>query len=214
MILTVIFDSACAEETQKINPSPGLNDALEVLQYLADHGNHFAIERLKEIQTVWSHLSVHHHHQPMSEPSAISSASSSGPLSTLQDPSSDSLTLEQQGDQPNSVMGDRDKDRQQQAQAHTDLTTYRQDQQGIVDADFWNSISHFWLPQNTDAGGAYAHINSNNANNNNEMLTTSPSIENTYNYYQSLYSNLDWTPTGEDTVDFAELGRYILNNRA
>lgn len=55
MILTAIFDSSCRSE-QQIDPSPGLDDALEVLQYLASRGNRFAVQRLEEVQKVWKHV--------------------------------------------------------------------------------------------------------------------------------------------------------------
>jgi hypothetical protein len=58
MILAVIFDSACNGE-DKINPSPGLQDALDNLQYLADDNNMSAMERLRDINHVCSNLSAH-----------------------------------------------------------------------------------------------------------------------------------------------------------
>jgi proline utilization trans-activator len=57
MLLTKIFDSACKPEN-RINPSPGLQDAMDMLQYLADRGNIFAREKFREVQGAWDHLSV------------------------------------------------------------------------------------------------------------------------------------------------------------
>ncbi|KAJ3544894.1 hypothetical protein NM208_g2788 [Fusarium decemcellulare] len=57
MLLAKIFDSAC-EPDQRINPAPGLQEAMEMLQYLADHGNVYARQRFQEVQSVWGHLSA------------------------------------------------------------------------------------------------------------------------------------------------------------
>ncbi|KAF4999856.1 hypothetical protein FDECE_11387 [Fusarium decemcellulare] len=57
MLLAKIFDSAC-EPDQRINPAPGLQEAMEMLQYLADHGNAYARQRFQEVQSVWGHLSA------------------------------------------------------------------------------------------------------------------------------------------------------------
>ncbi|KAI3577525.1 hypothetical protein IWW34DRAFT_807720 [Fusarium oxysporum f. sp. albedinis] len=55
LILTAVFDSAC-EDKDKLNPSPGLADAMESLQYLADNHNTTAVERLQEIHEILHHL--------------------------------------------------------------------------------------------------------------------------------------------------------------
>ncbi|KAF4472492.1 fungal specific transcription factor domain-containing [Fusarium albosuccineum] len=57
MLLAKIFDSAC-EPDQRINPAPGLQEAMEMLQYLADRGNAYARQRFREVQSVWGHLSA------------------------------------------------------------------------------------------------------------------------------------------------------------
>ncbi|OJJ34682.1 hypothetical protein ASPWEDRAFT_474326 [Aspergillus wentii DTO 134E9] len=56
MILTSIFDSVC-EDGRRATSGPGLNDALDTLQYLGDRGNHFSKQGYHEVQQIWSHLS-------------------------------------------------------------------------------------------------------------------------------------------------------------
>ncbi|KAF5013268.1 hypothetical protein FDECE_697 [Fusarium decemcellulare] len=52
MILSAIFDSACKGE-ERINPTPGLDDALDTLRFLVKRGNSIAFQRLQEVQRLW-----------------------------------------------------------------------------------------------------------------------------------------------------------------
>ncbi|KAM5378638.1 hypothetical protein ACJZ2D_004437 [Fusarium nematophilum] len=55
MILSAIFDSACTAG-EKINPTPGLDDAMETLRFLVKRGNSIALQRLQELQRLWGLL--------------------------------------------------------------------------------------------------------------------------------------------------------------
>ncbi|KAI9164139.1 transcriptional regulatory protein [Paramyrothecium foliicola] len=52
LILTAIFDSACKND-QRVDSSPGVEEALETLQYMAVNKNRYAIRGLEEVKKVW-----------------------------------------------------------------------------------------------------------------------------------------------------------------
>ncbi|PWY64980.1 hypothetical protein BO94DRAFT_428520, partial [Aspergillus sclerotioniger CBS 115572] len=55
MLLTAIFNTISDDNDhgQAFTPSPGLSEALEVLRYLSNRGNPFAMERLRELEKAW-----------------------------------------------------------------------------------------------------------------------------------------------------------------
>jgi hypothetical protein len=63
-------------DDQRVKPSPGLDDALDILQYFADRGNHVATERLEVIKTIWSEFLARQvlfkeHSVPWASPGAL-----------------------------------------------------------------------------------------------------------------------------------------------
>ncbi|KAJ5693032.1 hypothetical protein N7462_002455 [Penicillium macrosclerotiorum] len=58
MILSAIIDSL-SDGHPGHTQSPGLRDALETLEYLADRGNNFAQRGLHEVSQTWAHLSAY-----------------------------------------------------------------------------------------------------------------------------------------------------------
>ncbi|TEA15283.1 putative transcriptional regulatory protein [Colletotrichum sidae] len=57
MVLTLVVDSSC-DECHKLCPSPGLLEALEILDYLVEKGNRFALQRAREVRRMRDHLAT------------------------------------------------------------------------------------------------------------------------------------------------------------
>lgn len=58
MILSAIVDSISPDRCKKV-PSPGLQDALDTLEFLSDRGNHLAKRGLLEVSQVWACFSAY-----------------------------------------------------------------------------------------------------------------------------------------------------------
>lgn len=56
MILVAILDSTC-DEGQRFGATPGLQDALETMQYLADHGSKHATQRIQDLKSICKAMS-------------------------------------------------------------------------------------------------------------------------------------------------------------
>ncbi|KAH6981286.1 hypothetical protein BKA56DRAFT_586995 [Ilyonectria sp. MPI-CAGE-AT-0026] len=203
MLLTMIFDSAC-EPDQRINPTPGLREAMEILQHLAGRGNTYAMQRFQEVQSVWDHLST------ILE---VPQASINHPLAQ------DSSELNNRGQfydketaernlagshehlHPGTTDGQLREDHEV-GTTHVEAGVSVVEHQSVPwDTDMWNSISDIWLPP-VDANAAEsAHMGN---------LLVDPPIEDYYNHYQSLLNDPDWALTGQDVGDFAELRKHVL----
>ncbi|KAK7409342.1 hypothetical protein QQX98_008466 [Neonectria punicea] len=201
MILVAILDSAC-EDGQKFSPSPGLPDALETMQYLADHGSKHALQRIKDLKGICKLMS--HKIQSLqamnNSPSAadilagnilngFGSNERHGTASTPANPGN--LNSEPSRDQvvslENSVQG----------QSLRPDETPNGDIQ--LEPDLWDNFAHIWVPP-TDGRGEnlYQDVS---------MADVSP--DEYYKCYFSMYNNADWSLTGEEMGGFAELGRQI-----
>jgi hypothetical protein len=90
MILTAIFDSVCPAEQRQLDSSLGLEEALKVLQYLAQNKNRFAIQPSEEVRNVWEQI------QSYLEQRQASSCST-GSRSTHCDPNPDCPVVAQDG---------------------------------------------------------------------------------------------------------------------
>lgn len=201
MILTAIFDSTLEDE-QKLNPSPGLDDALEILQYLADRGNHFAAERLEVIRSIWLEFPVRR--ALFRERSAASGSPANPQTPPRRDHSDQSAPLD-----PVNRLADVRQDLHQHS-APTDSMSFNKEslrptqgsrsnvQPEISDDLFGDGIFNLWLPQLEESQGGLDHESS---------LMGWPDSE------QTLFGDPDWALTGEDMLDFAELGRYISSRK-
>lgn len=202
MILTAIFDSTLEDE-QKLNPSPGLDDALEILQYLADRGNHFAAERLEVIRSIWSDFPVRR--GLFRERSAVSGSPANQQTPPRHDHSdSQSTPLE-----PMNRLADVRQDLHQHS-APSDSMAFNKEtfratqgsrsniQPEASDDPFGDDIFNLWLPQLEESQGGLDHEDS---------LMGWPDSE------QTLFGDPDWALTGEDMLDFAELSRYISSRK-
>lgn len=208
MILAVIFDSACSEE-DKISPSPGLQDALENLQYLADHNNMSAMERLRDINEVCSNLAAY---IQVGNADAVPTASQSQPRAASE--SNQRSEYEIHGSRANEKIGGitaeatevASADPKQQL-AQSNLHPVMMDTKSCLSADNTSPRSGwdgaFQMPicppedQNTVHGG--------------DMPPMNLQVDQYFEHFQSLLNSAEWTLTGHDAGDFAELGRYIEN---
>ncbi|KAH8888953.1 hypothetical protein GQ53DRAFT_653257, partial [Thozetella sp. PMI_491] len=202
MILAVIFDTACTAE-QMINPTDDLNEALRILKHLADCGNSVAAERVREVQGMWTYLSGH-----------LPTLSARGGISPSLEPQiiGEGAPMAQVNDKEgeigisDAVSGKIPKfqGRHGQNQMIDDETVVGQGSQAketegrpleSSDTSLWHDITLLWLP---------------NAESENVTCQRSEGGEpdECFNYF-SILENGDWAMTGEDRVDFAELGRHI-----
>ncbi|KAL4910747.1 hypothetical protein BDW74DRAFT_172215 [Aspergillus multicolor] len=195
MILTAILDSSCKSD-QRIQPSPGLGEALDLIQYVANHENEFAAQWLHEIQRTWaqlcSRLDMPESYRALTRKVIPETSERNGDASRAEDSAN--------------VSG-------QMRSMHQDDTGTRQysgvdipngnfemaapePQSILADLDIWDDINHLWapLPENYETFQ------------NDESATISQSI------YQNIYGNPRWTFTGEDMGDFAELGRHFVSD--
>ncbi|KAI8661190.1 Zn(2)-C6 fungal-type domain-containing protein [Fusarium keratoplasticum] len=161
MLLTMIFDSAC-EPSQRLNPTPGLKDAMDMLHYMAEHGNTFARQRFQEVQSVRDHLSA-----------TLNSREANTPTSTNQ--TTTVSNSEHRGSEASAVHS-----------AHPPAHEYPP-----------------WYPPVWDMSDQWLH--SVDLNGELEDLPLGDSFD----QYQSLLNDPDWSLTGQDVGDFAELRRYI-----
>ncbi|KAF5027368.1 hypothetical protein F66182_528 [Fusarium sp. NRRL 66182] len=190
MILAAILDSVC-EEKMKINPKPGLPQALEELQHLADHGNTYARERLQEVKRLWKVMA-----QKIESLQVVNVS----PQGTASDGNAgDNGVAHPNGATPVGL-GD--------SRVHqSEIVSVQQGQKSpedfmLLDTDLWDNFSNLWVPMPETAEG----------NSQQEMMMADIPPDNFYKYCYSMYNNPDWDLTGEDVGDFAELGRHIVDS--
>ncbi|KAH7151734.1 hypothetical protein B0J13DRAFT_247363 [Dactylonectria estremocensis] len=202
MLLTLIFDSAC-EPDQRINPSPGLREAMDIMQHLANQGNTYAMQRFREVQSVWNHLStiLEVPQSSVTTPGAQDGSESNrhGQGNDREHGQEDSVGHEHLHSTSNGgqLRGGHDV-----GTVQTDAVPVAEYHNTHWDTDMWNSISDIWLPPvEAAAAGENGHVGN---------FLADPPIEDYYNHYQSLLNNPDWTLTGQDVGDFAELRKHVL----
>ncbi|KAL2208298.1 hypothetical protein CC79DRAFT_820698 [Sarocladium strictum] len=91
MILAEILDSVC-EIGQKVQPSPGLGEALALLRYMAAHRSANAVRRLADVEAVWSTVTAHFQIEPVAV-SHSTHAASPPRLAEEQEPVDGRLTM-------------------------------------------------------------------------------------------------------------------------
>ncbi|KNB17907.1 hypothetical protein FOXG_15612 [Fusarium oxysporum f. sp. lycopersici 4287] len=212
LLLTVVFDSAC-EEKDKMNPSPGLGEALQILQYLADNHNTNAIERLHEVKNLWHQLSEHLHLKesttapsqgPMQSTrgSPLRHGANSNQASISRHNTELPLNLDIIGE---SVQLGSNNDKPSQLEPHFDnLEGSNRSMDLDVDhgiSTFPSEVSQIWMPSATSIGTIPG----------NDLLLTDIPLDEYHGYFQSLLDNSDWCLTGQDVGDLAEFGRHVEN---
>lgn len=187
MILTAVYDSVCTDE-QKVNPFPGLNEALDVLQYFASRGNSFALQRLNEAQAVWRDLSAHLNLSP-------STTTAQDPITVTQAPAMTYDTDFNNQDPPATQ-------RLNFHRAGTGIDPVNHGQQPSAHEhdpldfshlpDLWDDVSQLCIPEYLygDTPLFYAS-------------------ENGTHDYGSMYGSADCALTGENVANFAELSRFV-----
>ncbi|KAI8187115.1 putative transcriptional regulatory protein [Colletotrichum sp. SAR 10_86] len=197
MILTLIIDST-PDDSQKLAPSPGLPDALEILDYLVARGNDFASQRAREVRRMRDHLSTFLD-IPKNSPSEVRNRppAVSGDASIV-------VSMDDEG-------GGQDAEARRLAFPGSTpkegggvvTPSGRTSQLGsrsLLDSSLWNDISYLWMQP---AAGEDAQVAEPAAG----LAELMP--EDAYNCY-SIYHNQDLTLTGQDLGDFGELERHIL----
>ncbi|KAH7267784.1 uncharacterized protein BKA55DRAFT_671583 [Fusarium redolens] len=210
LILTAVFDSAC-EGKDKINPSPGLGEAMESLQYLADNHNTTAIERLQEIHDILHHLPEH---LRTNEGTAVPSRDRS-------QPAYDSIRQVADNSRQSPIVHDRTEPINDNGATYgatqpvvdlglsrpvPDLNSVEQDGLGLrLDSEQHpsnlNEMSQVWIPSAVNTGT----VPSDN------LIPMDIPLDEYYSYFQSLLDNSDWYLTGQDVEDLAEFGRHVVN---
>ncbi|KAM0331160.1 hypothetical protein ACHAPQ_006123 [Fusarium lateritium] len=183
MILAAILDSVC-EENLKINPKPGLTQALEELQHLADHGNTYARERLHEVKRLWKVMAQ------KIEALQVVNVSPQGL-------SADGQRITHPNGATPAAFGDA-------GMQQTELLPGSQGQTSpedfhLLDTGLWDNFSNLWVPMPETADGDPQQ----------EMMMADIPTDDFFKHCYSMYNNPDWDLTGEDVGDFAELGRHI-----
>ncbi|UNI19256.1 hypothetical protein JDV02_005452 [Purpureocillium takamizusanense] len=198
MILTEVLDSVCPDD-QRINPAPGLGEALGLMEHVASYGNRFAQQSLDEIRKTWAQLCTRFNitisdrlaecapRSPRPENEG-GHGSNIGRTANLSNP----LILPHMQYPRRTSLRD-------ELMSGLDRSSLDVDQNGtqsiLADLDI-RDMNYLWTPLLEDEvapqeGGA---------------ATASAA-----SFYQNLYGNPPWQFTGEGMEDFAEFGRHILN---
>ncbi|KAI8169784.1 hypothetical protein K4K49_010941 [Colletotrichum sp. SAR 10_70] len=197
MILTLIIDST-SDDSQKLAPSPGLPDALEILDYLVARGNDFASQRAREVRRMRDHLSTFLD-IPKNSPSEVRNrppavAGDASIVVSVDDDGggqdAEARRLAFPGSTPKEGGG----------VVTPSGRTSQLGSRSLLDSSLWNDISYLWMQP---AAGEDAQVPEQAAG----MAELMP--EDAYNCY-SIYHNQDLTLTGQDLGDFGELERHIL----
>ncbi|KAJ3527303.1 hypothetical protein NM208_g10767 [Fusarium decemcellulare] len=199
MILAAILDSVC-DESMKINPKPGLTQALEELQHLADHGNTYARERLHEVKRLWKVMA-----QKIESLQAVNVS----PQAHTGDANGDGQASNGIGDQVNHVngvatpgIGESGAAGMQQGELVPGQSQTSPEDFMLLDTDLWDNFSNLWVPMAEGTG----------ENPQQDIMMADIPPDDFYKYCYSMYNNPDWDLTGEDVGDFAELGRHIQDS--
>lgn len=186
MILAAIFDSVCPD-AEAIRPSPGVDEALEVLQYLGDKGNHFALQRLQDIR----HLLSLMQERLQVVGRSTRATSENGMQGTT-------ATVPANFEQPSYAVpgGQVSGDNVENARALGGMEGL-----GAFENNLWDNITTMWLGPPYDT----------NVDTDTGEMVAGASAEDFYKHYYSAYNSGSWAMSGEDLDDLAALGRQIVN---
>ncbi|KKA28365.1 hypothetical protein TD95_000204 [Thielaviopsis punctulata] len=202
LILAAILDSQ--EPTgPRIAQSPGLDDAMGVMQHIISRGNRHALERTEAVKRIWFKVSEYLASQeaasastsavPGAQPALSASAAAVAPPTAPNGMAYDDVQPQQQQQRPQQQP--RPPQFQDQQQQGVDTLF---NQEAPIHTDLLHDISHLWqVPADLSMGAAGMQQQANS------MVLDERS-------YFSLYVDQDWTFGGEGEADFAELSRQIL----
>ncbi|KAK1658439.1 hypothetical protein BDP55DRAFT_682632 [Colletotrichum godetiae] len=213
MILTMTIDSTC-DESQKLAPSPGLSEALEILDHLVGRGNEFALQRAREVRRMRDHLSTFLD-IPKNSPSEFRSHPAAATRSEAAVEKQSPATMVVSTSSSDKGAGEDVRARQQSFRdmsmmrgsvergGLTPSGSSRASQLGsrsLLDSSLWNDISYLWMqPAGADDAQAFDQAEG--------MTDLLP--EDAFNW-NLIYHNQDLALTGQDLGDFGELERHIL----
>ncbi|KAH7013669.1 hypothetical protein EDB80DRAFT_710645 [Ilyonectria destructans] len=195
MILVAILDSVC-DDGQKFSPSPGLPDALETMQYLADNGSKHAAQRIKDLRGICRLMS--HKIQSLQ---AMNNSPNTGDgfNGNINNHNVLNGTAATPGNHRNLETGDQLGGLENSAQGQQLRLDETPGQDMQLEPDLWDNFAHIWIPPTDNRGeNIYQDVS---------MADISP--DEYYKCYFSMYNNADWSLTGEEMGGFAELGRHI-----
>lgn len=247
MILTAILDSACKDPAQQIHPAPGLAEALDLIQYVANSHNTFAAQWLREIRGTWAQLCTRldmpEGYRAIERRLGVLAGARSRPRSRLRSRPRESSTgyrgngsLLETAESVNasslfSARAGPVRSGSDSAAYEENTTPARsgdtvgadflsvdsaavpdvgggapdpQSQSILADLDVWSDINHLWAPLPEDWGEVFQNQNENENENDDAAANAIPQ-----SLYQNIYGSREWTFTGEDMGDFAELGRHV-----
>ncbi|PHH55999.1 putative transcriptional regulatory protein C3C7.04 [Ceratocystis fimbriata CBS 114723] len=191
LILAAVLDSQ--EPGVRINQSPGLDDAIGVMQHIVSRGNRNALERIQAVKRIW--LKVSEYLEGQQAQNNNSSAGLDGAAAPQAEAAVDIADRAAAGPGAAAANGMPYDDIQQPQQPQ---------QQGVesffqempIHTDLLHDISHLWqAPVDLGQTGGVPE-------------QTNMTIDD--RSYFSLYMDQDWTLVGEGETDFAELSRQIL----
>ncbi|CAH0028119.1 unnamed protein product [Clonostachys rhizophaga] len=199
MTLMALYNSACPDQ-DRLYPTLGLNDALEVLQFLADKGNIFAFQRLQEAKKLWeltraflqraraetnSHNTVpeldHRPELATGNPTNNNDNSSCPPrweTGSFRQPNTEENITGNVANDPNVI------------------------NMATLDNNLWDEISNIWTLR-SDPGGIVLAPGE---------LIPNPLTEDVYRQYYALYNNGQGSFIGDDMEGLTDLGRYLFNS--
>ncbi|KAL5604094.1 hypothetical protein BROUX41_002083 [Berkeleyomyces rouxiae] len=197
LILAAVLDSQ--EPGARVNQSPGLDDAIGVMEHIASRGNRSALERTEAVKRIWFKVSEYLEGQQVQNADGSESSKASQTESTdMSDQTATGLPVGTAAAiAPNAApangMTYDDLQQQQQQQPQQGVEPFFQEMP--IHTDLLHDISHLWqAPVDLGQTGVPEHPN---------MTIDDRS-------YFSLYMDQDWTLVGEGETDFAELSRQIL----
>jgi len=206
MILSAIIDSFGATNGPNWhNPPPGLQVALETLQYLAKRGNYFAQRGYEDATQTWLHFTAYQQRQSQeadieSSGRVVFTPSTSNPPDMLytpvapqiMNPSTENLAEMPTRATPNSA-----------GYKTFGSTTGGISQAPILDMDLLSTLVDLWGETVGPASG--------------DMLTgvdgctPAPTTDELHHYLYPMYSNLDSGLNGDDVEHFAKFRKSVLN---
>lgn len=199
MVLMTLYNSACPDQ-DRLHPTPGLNDALEVLQFLADKGNIFAFQRLQEARRLWE-LTRAFLQKGHAETNSHNSASE---LDHMPGFATGNRTnnYENSSCPPQWEIGSF-----QQPSTEENITDNAANDANVInmatlDNNLWDEISNIWTLRPDPEGIALAP----------GELVTNPLTEDAYRQYYALYNNGQGSFVGDDMEGLTDLGRYLFNS--
>lgn len=198
MILTEVLDSVCPDD-QKIKPTPGLGEALSLMEHVASHGNKFAQQSLDDIRRTWVQLCARLN---ITRSATLTQSAPQSPRSEngmRNSPSTHQTTNPRNPLILPHAQQQRRTSLREQLMSGLESPSLEISQNGtqsiLADLDIREHMNHLWAPMLVEE----------------VVLQDGDAAAGAPSFYQNLYGNPQWQFTGEGMGDFAEFGRHIVN---